>query len=169
MDFVPLNRHTAIVAKKLQQITKELNSDKMIEDALLSFSNTYSLDPSVTTDAWLEASKRKQLKQKDEKEKSKNVSEEHIVMTDEEKKFIKGYNQFSFEKESDKHKRFDPMDIVKYLTDHEEIDCDSQDEFGRTPLHYAACVGAFSCTTILIGKKVNINAVDADHVSRTVL
>lgn len=165
MDFVPLNRHTIIVAKKFCQISKELKSKKEIEHALDKFSNTYALDSNSCTDSWLIAGKKKHLEQKAIKEKKKHNPQEEIDMTNEEKERIKEYEGCIFEGELDIAERFDPIDIVKYLLNHEGIDCEAQDEFGRTPLHYAACVGAFSCTTMLIDRKVNINAMDADNVS----
>ncbi|KAG0800420.1 hypothetical protein G6F22_002250 [Rhizopus arrhizus] len=163
MDFVPLNRHTIIVAKKFCQISKELKSKKEIEHALDKFSNTYALDSNSCTDSWLIAGKKKHLEQKAIKEKKKHNPQEEIDMTNEEKERIKEYEGCIFEGELDIAERFDPIDIVKYLLNHEGIDCEAQDEFGRTPLHYAACVGAFSCTTMLIDRKVNINAMDADN------
>jgi hypothetical protein len=96
---------------------------------------------------------------------NKNSSQETVVL-DEERDVIKGYYSYGWETENIIPERFDPIDILKHISDCKDVQFDLKDEFGRTPLHYAACVGAFSCTTLLIEKNVDINAIDTDNVSR---
>ncbi|KAJ3087259.1 hypothetical protein HK102_011472 [Quaeritorhiza haematococci] len=56
----------------------------------------------------------------------------------------------------------DPIDIISYFIDLDKIQFDKPDKFGRTPLHYAARVGAFTCTSYLLERKAKIDEEDKD-------
>lgn len=116
---------------------------------------------------WMRDAKEMRLNQtlKEKLAANKNSSQETVVL-DEERDVIKGYYSYGWETENIIPERFDPIDILKHISDCKDVQFDLKDEFGRTPLHYAACVGAFSCTTLLIEKNVDINAIDTDNVSR---
>jgi ankyrin repeat protein len=115
---------------------------------------------------WMREAKERRLSQTLEKKLAENKdSYQEIVVLEEERDIIKDYYSYGWETEHIMPERFDPIDILKHLSDFNDVQFDLKDEFGRTPLHYAACVGAFSCTTLLIEKNVDINAVDTDNVS----
>ncbi|KAJ3315079.1 hypothetical protein HDU76_002274 [Blyttiomyces sp. JEL0837] len=57
----------------------------------------------------------------------------------------------------------DPVEIVDYLLSLPEISIDVADCFGRSPLHYAARIGASSCADNLIGKGAVVDRKDADN------
>ncbi|KAI9345692.1 ankyrin repeat-containing domain protein [Obelidium mucronatum] len=56
----------------------------------------------------------------------------------------------------------DPVEIVDFLATLPEIQSDVVDKFGRTPLHYAALIGASSCTNALLKSGVNLDRPDKD-------
>ncbi|KAI9257420.1 ankyrin repeat-containing domain protein [Sporodiniella umbellata] len=163
MDFIPLNKHTHTAAKKYKQLSEDLYEEKEAEEKLLHFSKTYCLDSRDTADSWLESGKRKQLKKEYSEKKKETSSEGYAELTIQEKSSLLIFKNCNFEKVSDKQERFDPIDIVKYLAGFQEVDFKAYDNFERTPLHYAACVGAFSSTNILLSKEADIDAVDTDH------
>ncbi|KAJ3073118.1 hypothetical protein HDU98_002207 [Podochytrium sp. JEL0797] len=56
----------------------------------------------------------------------------------------------------------DPVEIVDFLTGYSQLQPDIVDKFGRTPLHYAALIGASSCTNALLKAGVDLNRHDKD-------
>lgn len=117
---------------------------------------------------WMKGAKEIQLdqakKERSEKEYKKK-EEDSLVILEEEKEMLKAYDTYGWETKALTPARSDPIDLLKCLSEFDVLHYEAKDDFGRTPLHYAACVGAFSCTTLLIEKKVDINAVDSDNVS----
>jgi len=120
--------------------------------------------------SWIKEAKQIQVDLAEKEQQDKNLTEknqeEEVIVLEEEKNLIKSYCLYGWETAVIIPSRFDPIDILKYLSDFEGLNYDLKDDFGRTPLHYAACVGAFSCTSSLISQKVDINALDSDNVSK---
>ncbi|KAJ3139800.1 hypothetical protein HK100_010977 [Physocladia obscura] len=56
----------------------------------------------------------------------------------------------------------DPVEIVDFLVTQTGILPDIVDKFGRSPLHYAALIGASSCTNSLLKADVNLERPDKD-------
>ncbi|KAJ3018291.1 hypothetical protein HKX48_002982 [Thoreauomyces humboldtii] len=56
----------------------------------------------------------------------------------------------------------DPIEIVSYLLSVPNIQPDLPDKFGRTPLHYAGRVGAFTSSSYLINKGAVVDRPDRD-------
>ncbi|KAJ3025255.1 UNVERIFIED_CONTAM: hypothetical protein HDU68_007325 [Siphonaria sp. JEL0065] len=56
----------------------------------------------------------------------------------------------------------DPVEIVDFLASLPGIQSDIVDKFGRTPLHYAALIGASSCTNALLKAGVDLDRPDKD-------
>lgn len=174
-DLIPITRHTVILAKKVQQIAKELKAKEGRIKALSDYAHMFDLgkfseDSSTNIDylnIWMKSAKETQLDHAEieKKQNHKKHEEDHITVLEEEKDALKIYYGNQWEVDMVYPARFDPIDIIKFLSDFEGLQLDIKDVFGRTPLHYAACVGAFSCTSLLIENKVNINAVDSDNVS----
>lgn len=176
-ELIPITRDTSIIAKKVKQISEEMKSEQERISSLHQYAEKFDLHELAGQSneehnylhSWIKEAKKIQL-ENEEEEKRKNEckdpkEKEEVVILKEEKELIKTYSKYSWETEAIIPARFDPIDILKYLSDVEGVDYDSKDDFGRTPLHYAACVGAFSCTSLLISKGVDINAVDSDNVS----
>ncbi|KAI7872163.1 ankyrin repeat-containing domain protein [Spinellus fusiger] len=105
----------------------------------------------LKTNKWIEDAKRKSLTQKDE---SKNM--------DAEKSKLERYGNFEWERSVGPCFKSDHINIVKFLSLSKDILYDIHDCFGRTPIHYSACTGAFSCTSFLLEKDINIDAEDED-------
>lgn len=113
-------------------------------------------------DSWLRDAILKTILEK-QQSKPQNAEEEAIDANDME--LIKTVSSMKWEKEVGAKGKTDPIDIIMFLASQPDIQYDIPDRFGRTPLHYAACAGAFSCTTLILDKNVNINAQDLDKVS----
>lgn len=175
-NLIPITRNTSIISKKVKQVAKEIKTEKDRMKALNSFSAKFDLgefsEDSNHLNVWMKAAKKIQLDKSELEEKKENIEserkdEEDILILDEERDLLKVYCDYSWEDTAPA--RFDPIDILKYLSDSEDLHYDIKDEFGRTPLHYAACVGAFSCTSLLVEKNVDINAIDSDKVRNCIL
>ncbi|KAJ1565664.1 hypothetical protein HK096_000571, partial [Nowakowskiella sp. JEL0078] len=63
---------------------------------------------------------------------------------------------------NDKLVNFDPVEIVDYLIELDGLSCDIADNFGRSPLHYAAEIGATSSTNAILSKGATIGRRDFD-------
>lgn len=175
-NLIPITRNTAIISKKVKQISKELKVEQARAKSLSAYADRFDLGEFVEvsnndTDylsTWMKEAKKIQLDQADKEEiekQGKKHEEDDIVILEEEKDMLKVYYTYGWETKTVNPLRFDPIDILKYLSDFDGLHYEAKDDFGRTPLHYAACVGAFSCSTLLIDKKVDVNAVDSDNVS----
>ncbi|KAJ3408798.1 hypothetical protein HDU80_004533 [Chytriomyces hyalinus] len=95
-------------------------------------------------------------KPKQEADKSAPEIEDKRSQADE---FVKGV----FEVES--RNKSDPVELVDYLAGLKGISTDVVDQFGRSPLHYAARVGASSCTNALIKSGAEMDRNDKDDNS----
>lgn len=155
-------------------LAQKIADEASKESQLASYSETYSLNdpPQYGNDkvnAWLKDIKKQQIEKEaaeKEAEKEKNMKEEdRIIIYDDEKEKLLGFNMFNWESKSSIPERFDPIDIAKYLLHFKGVTLDAVDYFGRTALHYAARVGAFSCSNLLIEKGASLNIVDTDQVS----
>lgn len=169
-NIVPITKETIGIKKKVDVLAKEIDAEKSKESEFAKYATDFSLDePSQygngKINSWLKEFKKRQIeKEAAEKEKNKKEQDKIIIYEDEKEKLL-GFNKFSWEGENSTAERFDPIDIAKYLLHFKGVQLDAVDYFGRTPLHYAARVGAFSCTNLLIEKGVNLNIVDTDSVS----
>lgn len=172
-DLIPITRNTVILSKKVKQIAKELQAKQERLETLNDYAHKFDLGEfsgvsSENVDylsVWMKSAKETRLNQaKIEENQCKNKVEDIFVL-EEEKDTLKLYCNYVWESATINPARSDPIDILKYLSDFKGLKLDVKDEFGRTPLHYAACVGAFSCTSLLIENKVDINALDSDNVS----
>ncbi|KAJ9057124.1 hypothetical protein DSO57_1025556 [Entomophthora muscae] len=72
------------------------------------------------------------------------------------------YREPNWESEYTKDLKDDPIDLVSFFLGCPSADVNTVDYFGRTPLHYAARIGASTCTEYLLDKKANPNARDND-------
>ncbi|KAJ3037243.1 hypothetical protein HDV00_001875 [Rhizophlyctis rosea] len=57
----------------------------------------------------------------------------------------------------------DPIEVLSWLVELPGIELDLADKFGRTPLHYAGRMGAFTCSSYLLERGAGIDAVDRDE------
>ena len=180
-DLIPITRNTAVISKKVKQISKEMKQESDRAKVLNDYAEKFDLNPLAGNDnesvnyvgSWIKEAKQIRLdiakkEALDEDLQIQNQDDE-VTVLEEEKELMKVYFKYGWETEGLVPARFDPIDILKYLSDVHTLDFNAKDDFGRTPLHYAACVGAFSCTSFLIGQKVDINALDSDNVSFSIL
>ncbi|KAI9485555.1 MAG: ankyrin repeat-containing domain protein [Benjaminiella poitrasii] len=168
-NMIPLTRKSLVISKKVKQILKEIQSQKEIDQSLDNYISGLHLDDFHTEgiehfNTWMKNMKMNQINQEFKSRKAwKNNKEEMFDISSEERATLSKYLACTWESEVDIPQRSDPIDILKYLSNSKGLIYDLADEFGRTPLHYAACVGAFSCTTFLIENKIDINALDLDN------
>ncbi|KAI7902907.1 ankyrin repeat-containing domain protein [Cokeromyces recurvatus] len=166
---IPLIQNNLIISKKVNQMIKEIQEQKEKESILNDYINQFDLVDDETSsigqiNEWMKNAKMTQIHQEYKAKKALEIKDdETIFVSDEEKASLNKYLDCEWETELDIPERSDPIDILKYLSGCKAIKFDIQDEFGRTPLHYAACIGAFSCSTFLIEKKVDINTFDLDN------
>ena len=156
----------------MRLVSQEIKQEQEKQEKLASYVAEFDLNDHpnngsmAQVNAWLKNAKLVHLNQELAKKRKESSSKhEDLHMTDEEKNQIRAYHTYQFEAEKDIPERFDPVDIFKFLSAYKELKLDVLDTFGRSPLHYAACVGAFSCTTLMIGKGIDMNSVDSDNVS----
>ncbi|KAL7332977.1 hypothetical protein PS15p_201946 [Mucor circinelloides] len=169
-NTIPLTRDTILLQKKMRLVSQEIKQEQEKQEKLASYVAEFDLNDHpnngsmAQVNAWLKNAKLVHLNQELAKKRKESSSKhEDLHMTDEEKNQIRAYHTYQFEAEKDIPERFDPVDIFKFLSAYKELKLDVLDTFGRSPLHYAACVGAFSCTTLMIGKGIDMNSVDSDN------
>jgi ankyrin repeat protein len=173
--LIPITRNTAIISKKVKQISKEIKIEQDRINVLSDFAKNFDLDEfadraSYNGDylsVWMKEAKKIQMDQAKKKEiviSGKKHDDEEVIVLEEERDVLKVYSSYGWEVQNINPAKADPIDVLRYLSKFEGMNFDIKDDFGRTPLHYAACVGAFTCTSMLIEKKVDINAVDTDNV-----
>ncbi|KAK4515576.1 uncharacterized protein ATC70_010527 [Mucor velutinosus] len=170
-NTIPLTRDTILLQKKMKLVSQEIKQEQEKQEKLASYATEFDLhdhannDSMAQVNSWLKNAKLVRLNQELDEEKKKAASNNHedLYMTEEEKHQIRAYHTFHFEAEKDIPERFDPVDIFKFLSQYQDLKLDLLDAFSRNPLHYAACVGAFSCSTLMIGKGVDMNVVDSDN------
>lgn len=171
-ELIPVTRTTGILCKKVKKIAKEIQAKQEKIRCLNDYAHTFNLDqvPEVSNDgvnslsAWMTGAKEIQLNEAASKEKNGKSQLDDVIVLDEEKDSLTLYCNYKWESSSKDLLRSDPIDILNCLSDFKGLQFDIKDEFGRTPLHYAACVGAFTCTSLLIKNNVDINATDSDNV-----
>lgn len=178
-ELIPITLNTSVIAKKVKQISEEMKNEEKRIASVRQYAEKFDLhelagksnEESNYVNTWIKEAKQIRLEHEEEEKRKKESKEpkerEEVVVLEEEKESLKIYSKYNWEKENVAIARSDPIDILKYLSDVKGVNYDSRDDFGRTPLHYAACVGAFSCTSLLISKGVDLNAVDSDGVSWT--
>jgi hypothetical protein len=169
-NLIPLTRETAILAKKTELISEEIQQENNKQSEFVCYVARFDLKEHPYTDSmnhistWLKEAKLIRLNQEfEEKSKLKKIDQE-LIITNEEKDKIRAYHTYKWERKNDIPERFDPIDIFKFLSSYKELKFDQLDMFSRSPLHYAACVGAFSCSTLLIAEGADMNVVDSDNV-----
>ncbi|KAF7723583.1 hypothetical protein EC973_001824 [Apophysomyces ossiformis] len=167
LNVIPRMKKMTTIAKKFRTMVKEDNLIKSRKTEIQEYGEKYGLGD-AESNQWFQNAKRKQLEKKDElrrREKKNPEQDEELRPTEQEKEVLKMYTDFEWESDSVTRTRRDPIDIIRVLAEYNQLQYDTADHFGRTPLHYAACVGAFSSTTYLLDKKVDINAEDEDKNS----
>ncbi|KAG2201741.1 hypothetical protein INT47_002001, partial [Mucor saturninus] len=170
-ELIPLTRNTGILSKKVKKIAKELKAKQEKIQYLNAYAHKFDLDqaselPGDSTDSlnvWMKVAKETQLYEAECKENHEKSKVDDVIVLDQERESLKSYCDCKWEEATVYPARSDPIDILTYLSDFKELQFDIKDEFGRTPFHYAACVGAFSCTSLLIKNKIDINAIDSDN------
>lgn len=161
----------------MKLVSQEIKQEQEKQEKLASYATEFDLHEHANNDSmaqvngWLKNAKWVRLNQEldEKKKKTSNNKHEDLHMTDQEKHQIRAYHTYHFEAEKDIPERFDPVDIFKFLSVYKDLKLDALDAFGRNPLHYAACVGAFSCSTLMISKGTDMNVVDSDNVSEWAL
>ncbi|KAJ9048620.1 hypothetical protein DSO57_1033133 [Entomophthora muscae] len=75
------------------------------------------------------------------------------------------YRVASWESEFRKDLKDDPIDLITFFLGDASLNINVVDLFGRTPFHYAARVGAFTCTKHLLDKGANLDPLDHDGLT----
>ncbi|KAI8983506.1 hypothetical protein BDB01DRAFT_126676 [Pilobolus umbonatus] len=160
LDLIPLTKDSKILKEKVNQIAADIESRKKRKSALNQYSNNLRLHDKDNLDKWIKEAKKLQIKKDFEDERAKLES---VEISEDQKALISKYTKYTWESETSRIERFDPVDIIKYLCSSDKIKCDVTDQFGRTPLHYAAAVGAYSCATSLLHLNANYEILDTDN------
>ncbi|KAI9498385.1 ankyrin repeat-containing domain protein [Zychaea mexicana] len=166
MDVVPHMRKMATIAKKVKKIREDKKNAKIMESKIASAVEKFGRNTKDSgSNEWIAYAVRAHLENKQREESgSKGKDGENIVIIEQDELAdLELYALFQWEMDTQSPSKVDPIDIIKFLSNYEDIQYDLPDHFGRTPMHYAATVGAFSSTSILIAKGVNINAEDLDQ------
>jgi hypothetical protein len=154
MTFIRLIRER--VQKSQKRILQDENQKKLMDQ----FVSKYG---SGNTTSWFIDGRKKQLDQIEAMKKREEDEEKYIDFASEEELAL--YADANWE-ELNKSQviKSDRIDILDFLLKYPQLECDQRDIFGRSPLHYAARVGSFTCTTRLLERGPDLNAVDEDMV-----
>ncbi|KAI8979262.1 ankyrin repeat-containing domain protein [Mycotypha africana] len=166
-NYIPRTTKTVLLLPKVEQLRNDLELEKNKKKMLENYISKYTLNDQIYTenvpDTWLIEAAKKHINEHLKSEDGTQMQTVNKVMLNkEENQLLKNYVDCYWEKEDDTFQRFDPIDILQYLLNCIDLNYEAEDIFGRTPIHYAACVGAYSCTTLLIQKGININTLDED-------
>ncbi|KAI8089183.1 poly polymerase catalytic domain-containing protein [Halteromyces radiatus] len=113
---------------------------------------------------YLQIKECQQNKDGNDSSNNKDDDKDILMISAEEQQVLEPYKHFLFSKNySDMSPQNDPIDVVKFLSAIPGILMDIKDKFGRLALHYAAMVGAFTCTTFFLDKHNYINSEDLDQ------
>lgn len=162
LDMIPDMRSTVLTHKKAKKLAKRDMDARRVEEQTDEYVRKYGFGDDKS-DELIQDGARLYLQAKEAEKKSKE-SDNDLVITTEEEASLAVYSGMQWEADNRQPEKSDPVDIVMFLLGFPGIQCDVADKFGRTPLHYAACVGAFSCTSYLLEKGVDGSARDSDEV-----
>ena len=175
MDIVPHMRKMLDIYKKVKKFIQDKKKAEALEnDVARSVQKYGGNNTDSASKDWIAQAVRIYLEHKQQKGQQKKASligddgvsamdEDIIIIEQDEISTVELYSQFQWEVDSAVPSKVDPIDIIKFFSKYDELRYDIADEFGRTPLHYAATVGAFSSTSVLLAEGVNINAQDLDR------
>ncbi|KAI9264234.1 hypothetical protein BDA99DRAFT_51448 [Phascolomyces articulosus] len=171
MNIIPHMRKMADIGKKVKKFIQDKKERETLEENVTKSVEKYGRDTKdATSNNWIAHAVRIYLENNKPKKptttKNNSVStmdEDEVIIDQDEIPTLELYSQFQWEIDTTLPTKVDPIDIIKFLSQFDGLKYDTADEFGRTPLHYAAAVGAFSSTSILLAKGVNINAQDLDQ------
>ena len=175
MDIVPHMRKMLDIYKKVKKFIQDKKKAEALEnDVARSVQKYGGNNTDSASKDWIAQAVRIYLENKEHEGQQKKtlligsngvtaMDEDTIIIEQDEISTVELYSQFQWEIDSAVAGKVDPIDIIKFLSQYEGLKYDTPDEFGRTPLHYAATVGAFSSTSVLLAKGVNINAQDLDR------
>lgn len=159
LGYVPDMRFVRPIKERVEKSQRKIRAEKKLAQTIEAFSNKYSSD---VTRSWFSDGKRLEMEKSVKNEEQAEDDKIADFATDEE---LRLFDYANWE-DSDKRQvtKSDRVDIIGFLLHYPKISLDLRDVLGRSPLHYAASVGAFTCTTQLLERSVDLNALDNDNV-----
>jgi ankyrin repeat protein len=159
MNYVPDMQYIRSTKERVQNSQKKIEAEKKQAKVVEDFVSKYGTD---TTRSWFSDGKQIELEKK-MKKAVKPEDDKKVELASDEDLLLFEHAEWEDPTQNQVMKS-DRVDIFGFLLHYSKISLDQADILGRTPLHYAARVGAFTCTTQLLEKNINLNALDKDKV-----
>lgn len=165
LNLIPDMRKTVQAYKRVQQMKEERAAERKHLNTVNSFRERFARLGDAEHDSYLETLIIKYYearKQEQEPKEPVPVDDENVANQ------LGIWIDLNWEKEKRLPAKYDPINLLLFLVQMApDAALNLADVFGRTPLHYAACLGAFSCTSTLLEKQVPLNVPDHDEVRKT--
>lgn len=165
MDVIPHMQFLEPIAKKTKELLKERNAQAQVERESERLVTKYGHPNAANTNDWIRHAVIKYHEEKKKANEDNTNDKENIAPSSpEELATLEKYSQMQWELDTAVSTKADPIDIIRFLCNYRSSSAQLNicDEFGRTALHYAAMVGAFSSTSIMLQHGADLNAKDFD-------
>ncbi|KAI9315378.1 poly polymerase catalytic domain-containing protein [Dichotomocladium elegans] len=153
-------RDTFKNVKKLVKSRKQAaEMDKEAEKSV----SMYGHPKSMATNQWIREAVIAKHKRLQRRRASSSSEEDDLrLLSTQELALLETYAEMKSEIDYPLARKSDPIAIINFLLRYPVLECDKADRFGRTPLHYAAATGAFSCSSMLCSRGVVVERLDND-------
>ncbi|KAM3589297.1 hypothetical protein VKS41_000165 [Umbelopsis sp. WA50703] len=156
--FVPDMHYTRPIKERVKRSQEIERRKEKIHTIVTEFTSKYA---TKSTASWLsegrelKVNKRLELKDQDNRDASLP-----LASTEE----LRQFGSATWEKlDSNSMVKSDRIDIFGFLLQHPSLELNTRDSLGRTAMHYAASVGAFTCTSQLLDRGAELNELDNDQ------
>ncbi|KAG2186273.1 hypothetical protein INT43_002711 [Umbelopsis isabellina] len=158
LSFVPDMHYTRPIKERVIS-SQEIEAKKRKVDSIIAeFASKYG---TKSTALWL--SEGRELKVNN-KIKLKKLDSGESTLTLASIEELRQYGKATWEdQESQSMGKSDRIDIFGFLLQQPALELNIRDSLGRTAMHYAASVGAFTCTSQLLDKGAEVNMQDNDQ------
>jgi hypothetical protein len=161
--FVPDMHYTRPIKERVMRSQEIERRKEKIHTIVTEFTSKYA---TKSTASWLsegrelKVNKRLELKDQDNRDASLP-----LASTEE----LRQFGSATWEKlDSNSMVKSDRIDIFGFLLQHPTLELNTRDSLGRTAMHYAASVGAFTCTSQLLDRGAELNELDNDQVNGSI-
>lgn len=160
LSFVPDMRFTRPIKERVIRSQKIEARKRKIDNIIAEFASKYG---TRSTTSWLSEGRERKVNDNLNLRKQDGDETTPPLASIEE---LRHYGRATWEDpKSHSMGKSDRIDIFGFLLQQPALELNIRDSLGRTAMHYAASVGAFTCTSQLLDKGAEVNMRDNDQVN----